>query len=70
MNYKISKNVPPPNTVKKYPFEIMKVGDSFWIPREYFSKNTQNNVHKCAKERGFKVSTRTYTDGMTVWRIK
>ncbi len=75
--FEIDKNVPLPargtsTGGKKYPFERMEVGDSFFVPWTQGSKNSVNSSAYWAKKRyGFGFTTRTDNDygGIRVWRV-
>ena len=60
-----------------FPFEQMKVGDSFLIPKEDHLAKNPNGIHYGCKQYardvkpGFMVTTRKLMDGSRrVWRIK
>lgn len=60
-----------------FPFEQMKVGDSFLIPKDDSLAKNPNGVHYAVKmysrevKHGFTVTTRKLLDGTRrVWRIK
>lgn len=68
----INKGLPvPPDTrgmKRKYPFDKMEVGDSFFVPDK-----TSDCMSQCiayAKKRlGFSFTRRTVDGGVRVWRI-
>lgn len=78
---KIDSSIPIPEIkrsgVKKYPFDTMKVGDSFLFEHDY-----ENNTIACQRIGGMagswvaynnstrKFSCRTVENGIRVWRIK
>jgi len=75
MKYKIEKKVPIPplHTAKpiEYPFEYMKVGDSFLIP------DTPENAAKissfpytAARKMGMKITRRRVDEGWRFWRVE
>ena len=68
--YEVEKGVPQPtprDMFLKYPWKVMDVGDSFFVPDSEIS--SRQNFHSCAKNRGIKISTRRVDDGIRVWRI-
>lgn len=76
--YKIEKNVPIPkrSKQKKYPLMDMNVGDSFWVPCESRREalRERNKIFSMASyyqtKHNVKFTTRTYEDGVRIWRIK
>jgi hypothetical protein len=64
------------NLIDKFPFEIMKPGDSFLIPKSDPVAKNPNTLHYAAKQYakmkpGFILTTRIQLDGnRRVWRIK
>jgi hypothetical protein len=64
------------STDMKFPFAIMKVGDSFLIPTKDPVSKTPNSLHYAAKifaryKPGFTVTSRLQLDGARrVWRLK
>ena len=72
--YKIEENIPfltaSSRKQLKYPFEQMKVGDSFFVPRinsTQFS-NVLSIHNKSAENKRF--ASRTVEGGVRVWRIQ
>lgn len=73
--YKIEKGVPMPNAMvgrkELYPFSLMDVGDSFFVPTEtqrellHVRSNATTQTHRTDK----KFSTRTVDGGIRVWRV-
>lgn len=59
-----------------YPFELMKIGDSFLIPANDPSAKSANRLHYAAKayarlKPGFTITSRLQLDGSRrVWRLK
>jgi hypothetical protein len=64
------------NLLDKFPFAIMKPGDSFLIPKTDPIAKSPNSLHYAAKQYakikpGFLLATRIQLDGhRRVWRIK
>jgi len=62
--------------VNKFPFDLMKPGDSFLIPKSDPICKNPNTLHYAAKQYakmkpGFTLTTRMQVDGnRRVWRIK
>lgn len=53
----------------KYPFHLMEVGDSFFVPElnsYQFSGRIANGQHRT----GFKFTVRTVEGGIRIWRTK
>lgn len=83
MMIEIEKNVPIParkSSVrnKKYPFELMEVGDSFFVP-ERSVKTFGSTVSAAARRTGYKFATRQTAEhgqfgerveGVRVWRVE
>lgn len=71
--YKIEKNIEyPRNKDRKYPFSVMKVGDSFFVPSADIKNRgiIANNAYNYAKRTGKKFRTQTTKDGgVRCWRI-
>jgi len=73
--YKIDKNIPAPtgNSRGKYPFEIMQVGDSFFVAGEELRKVKNSatgwGTRHSAKFRLSKV-TEGEGEGVRVWRVE
>ena len=62
---------------RKYPFPDMGIGDSFFVPAESkAAARSRANVLLIsarewgARDYGFKFTTRTYEDGVRIWRTK
>jgi hypothetical protein len=79
--YKIEKGIPVPErrfgVGKLYPFDGMKVGDSFFIPCETkeLQKSLISNVHASKKHRGeklahVKITCRKVEGGVRCWRYE
>lgn len=75
MIFKIEKSIPIPEArgrrAKKYPFEQMEVGDSFFVPLE--EGKSPSAIHASiatAKHRlGINLTTAREEGGIRVWRI-
>jgi len=65
MNYEIEKDVPIPATTKKYPWNDMEVGDSFFIPD---GQPCASASHR--KRYGEDHTTRKVEGGIRIWRVK
>jgi hypothetical protein len=73
MSFTIDKNIPIPpvnNGGTLYPFDAMKVGDSFFIPKDLVGKSTGHSVRQCALRRKIGVTVRQVDGGLRVWRTK
>ena len=68
--FKIESGVPMPimRLPHKYPFDEMKIGDSFFVKDGTASQ--QSNISYSAKRRGFTVRTRREGRDFRVWRVK
>lgn len=80
----IEKGIPIPKVDKsyaydsKYPFKVMEVGDSFFVPvdreqpRKQFHRVAMNISASCRAKRmnGKKFLTRTLRDGVRCWRVE
>jgi len=70
--YKIEKNIPAPGpapqSIRKYPFDKMQIGDSFFVPG-----GNQNSIATSATNQlnryGRRYTTRKMDGGVRVWRI-
>lgn len=76
MTFKIEKGVPIPpkiaSSIKKYPFEKLKIGDSFFVPlADGKSPSSLFSAISQAKKRlGINLFSAKVKDGRRVWRIK
>jgi len=83
--FKIDRGIPIPITLRRYPFDEMKIGDSFLIPGEQCdapeNKKRENSVHKSLRHynkfsmESIAITTRAVNSerlgyGIRVWRIK
>jgi len=71
--YKIEKHVPRDTnrTHQRYPFKVMKVGDSFMIPKSDMTGSTRSSLFGSAKYQHMKISVRQMENGgLRVWRVK
>lgn len=70
LKIEIKRGIQMPTTRSKYPFESMKVGDSFQVPKEYTARvraavGKVNKSGQCGQFR-----TRTLYDGtLGIWKI-
>jgi hypothetical protein len=63
---KIEKGIPLPDLSRKYPFDKMKVGDSFFTEKAHLTGSVI-----CAQNRtGFKFKSKFMDGGTRVWRIE
>jgi hypothetical protein len=72
---KIDKGMPiPPPPHKKYPFDLMEVGDSFFVPAGEDIERTHNNLRCSALAFGLRrqqrFTTRREDGGVRVWRTE
>lgn len=76
MIYEITKEHPIPDDSgvhgrTKYPFAIMEVGDSFFVPREKAGVNTVDSARrKASRHLRRKFTLRTLPEGIRIWRIE
>lgn len=78
IQYKIESGIEAPQTDNrggKYPFKLMAVGDSFFVPGSAENINrvalrVANAAHYAAKRYGFRFTTRRNADGVRVWRVE
>ena len=79
--FKIEKEIPipknrNPGALEKFPFEKMKVNDSFFVPVSFINENYKNKssfqstVCYSGKRHGRKYTVRKVENGYRVWRIK
>ncbi len=76
MEFKIEKGIPIPLNWRgrvgsnMYPYMLMEVGDSFFIPSVDGKKVHISGAYKVwAKKSGFRFSSRRVDNGIRVWRI-
>lgn len=75
MTFDLEKNIPLPKISRaghnsKYPFSIMEVGDSFFVP-EKTAKAFTSTVAAAGKRLGDRrFACRTVEGGVRVWRIE
>ena len=55
-----------PDRVTKYPWSMLEIGDSFFVPNK---KPGRVGAAVRAKKFGFKFSERTVDGGVRIWRI-
>ena len=67
MTINIDKDTPFPEPKKRYPFDEMEVGDSFFAKR-----TTQQLLSSAARHQkdGRKFTARAENDGARIWRVK
>jgi len=69
----IEDNIPPPRTQAKYPFGIMKVGQSLFFPDEPDGSSSRpavaSRVYAHSKRDGSKFLARKADGGTRIWRI-
>jgi hypothetical protein len=76
MPYKIEKNAYRIGSTKKYPFDDMEVGDSFFVPHPKAKAARQaalgRNSRPTPKHRPFRDhwATREVEGGVRIWRVK
>lgn len=74
MKYKIEKNIVPKTRYKgEYPFDDLKIGDSFWVSnKEYKKLSNAANKHKM-KDKTFNYKIRREDKdniiGRRIWRV-
>lgn len=64
------KGIGGPGRPRMYPWDDMKVGDSFFVPSIRSSANIASSKGIAMKRTGFAFSTRSVEGGVRVWRIK
>lgn len=74
VEFSVEKGKPlPAYPRRRYPFDRMEVGDSFWVPVGDNSERTKSNLNGSARafgrRKGQKFSIRRDEDGFRVWRI-
>ena len=73
MKYKIEKNVPIATRVtgcNKFPFNDMKVDDSFFVKNKSEAKSAKSYVYNYGAKNKKKFTIRTVDGGVRIWRIK
>ena len=72
MNYEVEKGIEiPGGGKKKYPWDEMEVGDSFFIPGlGEVPRNIASSAPTHRKKRGEKYTTRKVEGGYRIWRTK
>jgi hypothetical protein len=66
---KIEKGIPAPaRGLEKYPFPLMKVGDSFLTPTS--NPNARNAAYMYGSRSGKKFVARQTDAGIRIWRVK
>ena len=70
MELKIEEGIPIPKMrLRKYPWEDMKVGDSFFVP-DGNNNTIQTAASYAGKRHNRKYCTRQVNGGIRVWRIE
>jgi hypothetical protein len=72
--FKIEKKIPITRTVTpgapaKYPWRVMQVGDSFFVPN-IKSPTLAGSSNAAAKRLNMKFTVRAVEGGVRVWRVK
>jgi len=68
---KIEAGIPFPHRFLTYPFDKMKVGDSFLMPQEDKDPNRLRVLaHHYGKSKKMKFSIKKTEEGVRCWRIK
>jgi hypothetical protein len=77
MSVQIDKHVPIPlqasghrQAARKYPTNIMEVGDSFFVPDKQAQQFGYLNTHYAPKKFTAKTLTENGVEGVRVWRIE
>ena len=79
MAYEIEKNIPEPprriSSADKYPWAMMKVGDSFTVPTNGIdTEKTARRVYQAGRQRGLKHGEKyrvvVKDGGIRIWRIE
>jgi hypothetical protein len=72
-DYKIEKGIKIPKNSKgvglKYPFDKLKVGDSFAVGIDEMDK-AKRTAYLYARRHGIKIETRAIEGGARIWRTK
>lgn len=70
--YQIEKSIPIPpaaGRTSQYPYALMEVGDSFFVPRTKEKSVGVSTSHARNKFPGRKFATRRVDNGVRVWRV-
>ena len=74
MKIKIDKNIPIPHKHYlcecKYPFNKLKIGDSFIVPKTVKDASIRTSATQFGKRHNMKFITRTVENGLRIWRTK
>jgi len=72
--FEIEKDIPiPKNRRRKYPFDKMKVGDSFYVKDERDPSNIVSSLCGCVRIKRYadkKFRTQIENGGVRIWRIE
>jgi len=55
--------------IRKYPFDRMAIGDSFFVPATDLPTSGPNTLNAAARQRGMRASVRAEGDGYRCWRV-
>jgi hypothetical protein len=68
---RVDSDVPlPAETAReRYPFPVMRVGDSFLLPDAGTAKNARSAAWMYSKRHGVKFSCRRLENGWRIWRV-
>jgi len=72
--YRVEHGKPRPRPVggfplRKYPFDRMAIGDSFFVPTVDLPASGPSVLNAAARQRGMRASVRAEGDGHRCWRI-
>jgi hypothetical protein len=72
MTYKIYKDIPIPTGGNKYPFGIMEIGDSIFVPSEKIKtiNGPRTSAYMHGKKYGKKFRTLSVDGGWRIWRVE
>lgn len=64
---KVEKGIPIPDEKVRYPYEELEVGDSFLVVDESIHNVCNKNV-RAGRKLGIRLTARSVTNGVRVWR--
>lgn len=72
--YRVEHGKPRPQRVggfplRKYPFDRMAIGDSFFVPATDLPTSGPSTLNAAARGRGMRASVRAEGDGYRCWRV-
>lgn len=68
VNVRIDKGVPiPPLLPQRFPFHLMEIGDSFYVPGRALKGNS---LYRGAARQGIRVTCRKVAGGIRCWRTQ